>query len=378
MHRKVQSVSTADQKYFAIDFVSAEGYNPNIIPHPALSKTYIIVAQELEHSVNQSVWFDELVCNARFTNGALKCINPPKILPIGVTSGDKCVDELAFFGYNVGPHDARVFYGPQRPYALFGSNSQFTCFGQFVQDFRVLMDWGFEWDVPKQFKTAIEVQRPDKYGRIEKNFFLFWDANGQIYAHLDIAPARVFAKLNDDGSVGKDLGPSTGDEKCLAKFMPAVAETLESIHQATNSLSITLCNRADSSCIIDDSNTFVFTIFHHKSYYAFHSNYEPYVMLFQRSAPFSTHAIGQKPIWVNGRGLPGEGKRPAWVPDPKQWRQTEMFYITSMSWATAGQKYHGYLDDTLFLAFGIEDSKNGGIDIVAGDLFKDLGYCKDA
>jgi hypothetical protein len=54
---------------------------------------------------------------------------------------------------------------------------------------------------------------------------------------------------------------------------------------------------------------------------------------------------------------------------------TEMFYMTSMSWKRHDQKYHGYLDDVMFLAFGIEDTRAGAIDVLAGDLLQDLAYC---
>jgi hypothetical protein len=52
-----------------------------------------------------------------------------------------------------------------------------------------------------------------------------------------------------------------------------------------------------------------------------------------------------------------------------------MLYMTSISWKTHGQKYHGFIDDTLFLAFGREDSDAGGIDVTAGDLLAELGTC---
>jgi hypothetical protein len=52
-----------------------------------------------------------------------------------------------------------------------------------------------------------------------------------------------------------------------------------------------------------------------------------------------------------------------------------MLYMTSISWKSHGQKYHGYIDDTLFLAFGREDSAAGGIDVTARDLLAELGMC---
>jgi hypothetical protein len=381
-HCEVLSVSTADKRYFLIDFGEQGATNPSIIPHPFLNDTWIIVAQQQKSSViKNSVWFAELVCNAVFKDDGttLGCVGPPVILPIAATSGDKCVGDLAYFALNVGPHDARAFYGPRTPYAIYGSNSVYACFGQWMLDFRILVDWGFEVFAEKEFRKATELQRPAPYGLIEKNWFVFWDEHEQIYAHYDVAPRRVFAKLEYDGSVGQDLAPlaAAGDDKCMAKYMPKVALENESIHQATNSLSIILCKRSDSSCEANDSNKFILTIIQHKSFYYFHSVYEPYVILFQRTAPFEIYGISSKPIWIHGRGKSGEGEKPDFLTaeESRSWNQTEMFYITSLSWKTHGQKYDGYIDDVLFIAFGIEDSKAAGIDVVAGDLLVDLGLC---
>ncbi len=96
-------------------------------------------------------------------------------------------------------------------------------------------------------------------------------------------------------------------------------------------------------------------------------------------SPFDIYGISTKPLWIHGRRVAGEGKQSN-SSNPEEsgaWKQTEMIYITSMSWKSHGQKYHGYLDDVLFLAFGVEDADTAGIDIVAGDLFLDLGLCAD-
>lgn len=218
-----------------------------------------------------------------------------------------------------------------------------------------------------------ELQRPEPYSVVEKNYFIFWDKDENIYAHYDIFPKRVFSKLSDNGSTGPDLAPqvAAGDEKCINKYMLKVSPENESLHQATNSISITLCKRSDQACQADDSNTFILTVFQHKKFYSFHSVYDPYVMLFQHKAPFAIHGISTKPFWISGRGMPGKWKDHNGNPSD----QTQMMYITSLSWKKAGQKYHGYIDDVLFVLFGIEDSDTGGIDIIAGDLLADLGLC---
>ncbi|KAL2422068.1 hypothetical protein ABEF95_007723 [Exophiala dermatitidis] len=381
-HTEIFSVSTKDGKYFPIKFGDEEAINPSIIPHPTRNDTWIIVAQQGKSPEDQSsLWFTELVCDAQFKKGRLECLKPPKILPMAATlSGDKCTGDLSYFALNVGPHDARVFYGPDAPYAIYGSNSALTCFGQWIQDFRMLVDWkGETVFAGNPYRLGTELQRPPPYGLVEKNWFVFWDTLGDAYVHYDVAPTRVFAKLEYDGSVGQDLAPlaAFNDEQCMSKYMPKVAEQLESIHQATNSLSITLCERSDPGCEPNDANTYILTIFQHKSFYSYHSVYEPYVMLFKRTAPFEVHAISSKPIWIHGRGKAGEAERPegAEFQQLAEWNQTEMVYVTSISWKAHGQKYHGYRDDVLFLNFGIEDKRTGGIDIIAGDLLKDVNLC---
>lgn len=379
IHREVFSTSTPDGKYFLVDFKSEIGYNPNILPHETRNDSYYIVAQKLDYDTQELFSFTEMICIAQFVGHNLQCIEEPWTLPIAATTGDKCHGDLVMLGQNIGPHDARVLYGPEIPFVVYGSNSEYTCFGQFVQDFRELVVWtgGKETDNDTHtFSVGTELQRPAPFGKVEKNFFLFWDTAGTMYNHVDVSPRRVFAQVHSDGSSGEDLAPqAVGDAQCMAKYMPAVAEELESIHQATNSLSITLCNRSDTSCIENDPQTYIITIFHHKSYYAFHSNYEQYVMIFNQNPPFEIYGISKKPIWFHGRGRPGEGARPKWFSETEPWDHTEMVYATSMAWKEHGQKYHGHLDDILFIGFGVEDLKTAAIDIKAGDLLLDLGLC---
>lgn len=438
LHTEIFSVSTKDRRYFPIRMGSAKVLNPNIIPHPRLEAAWIVVAQKMGDrdeddrnepglEVEPSL---ELVCTAMFIDDALTCIEAdgrgfgePTTLPVQPTAGDgtKCTGDLEFFNLNVGPHDARVFYGPRDPYTIYGSNSNFNCFGQWIRDFRGLVpeawggsrsstgtvdedDWmaspapagdnnnndeGSTW--PRGSPTpndefaspgGTELQRPPPYGAVEKNWFLFWDSDNVHYVHYDITPRRAFARLNGDGSVGEDLGQHTSahDAACLARYLPDPTATSaqhgpgfhESLHQATNSLSVTLCRRGDPACVPDDTNTFIFAVVHHKVYRDFHSVYEPYVVVFRQRAPFEVFAVSKRPLWVSGRQtVRGGGFRTGRADT------TEMFYVTSIAWKTKGLKYHGYVDDVMFLAFGIEDERAAGIDVQAGSVLANLGLCDD-
>ncbi|KKY35288.1 hypothetical protein UCDDA912_g04708 [Diaporthe ampelina] len=404
LHTEIFSASTQDRQYFPIRMGSSKVLNPNIIPHPRLESTWIVVAQKRaghdddnddDDQQQQGLVVEpslELVCNAMFIDDALTCIGTdgrgfgePTTLPIQPTTGDvsKCTGDIAFFALNVGPHDARVFYGPRDPYTIYGSNSNFNCFGQWVRDFRGLVpDWGIDvGSAEGEFAApqGTELQRPPPLGEVEKNWFLFWDSDNVHYVHYDITPRqRAFARINSDGSAGEDLARHTAahDGACLARYLPDTAEVQplpgshESVHQATNSLSVTLCRRADPDCVADDTNTFIFAVVQHKAYRDFHSVYEPYVVVFRQRAPFEMFAVSSRPVWISGRGtVPGSGGRAD---------TTEMFYVTSIAWKTKGLKYHGYVDDVLFLAFGIEDERAAGIDVQAGSLLANLGLCDDA
>ncbi|KAL2846921.1 hypothetical protein BJY01DRAFT_234387 [Aspergillus pseudoustus] len=434
-HQILRSASSADGAYFHIDFGSRRAINPSIIPHPEDNTTWIVTAQLHESQEERGkdrprLWFAELVCTAAFVpidssssrKQTLRCVNPPLILPIAATPSDssKCTGDQAFFTLSIGPHDARVFYGPDAPYTVYGSTSQLTCFGQWMLDFRLLVDWGLDTVLHHQgsFRQPTELQRPllTPYRSVEKNWFVFWDAaaatgyeqgQGHSYVHYDIAPARSFAQLLEpaDGSVGPDLAPQAAqnDDACLRRLLPALPDNIslsgsgdaESIHQATNALSITLCARADPFCVPGDDNTFVLSIFQHKSFYNLHSTYEPYAMLFRARAPFEVYGVSRRPLWIHGRRTPPPRQSSQWQPgssspmyddhvnddgdEEEMMRavklESEMLYVTSISWKAHGQGYHGFVDDVLFIGFGIEDSATGGIDVRAGDLVDGLALC---
>ncbi|TAQ88834.1 hypothetical protein B7494_g2852 [Chlorociboria aeruginascens] len=378
-HNEIFSVSTQDGKYFSISFGREQTMNPNILPHPVKNDTWIVAAQHFKVHERNSAWSATLVCDAVFENDVLTCITSPMMLPIAATTTDKCSGDISYYALNIGPHDARVFYGPESPFAIWGAQSAHSCFGLWIQDFRMLMDWEGEFVLNNDFRFATDLQRPPPYGIVEKNWFVFWDREGEMYTHYDIYPKRTFAKLALDGSVGINLAAVTkdADEKCLQKFTPRLGPEMEDIHQASNSLAITLCKRSDPACKESDNNTFILTIFQLKIYHAYHGVYEPYVMLFEQKSPFGIHYVSQKPLWISGRRKKDEARPPNMSEeDAKHLNQTEMIYVTSISWKTPGLIYHGYLDDVMFLNFGIEDARAGAIDVLAGDLLRDMGVCE--
>jgi hypothetical protein len=391
VYREVTSVSTADGKYFGVDWGKGiQGYNPSFVAHPTNKDQWIVIAQmRLSDGDLKKHLSAQIACNASFVNGNLACAEPPATLPIQHTPPCKDNDKR-------GPHDARTFHGPNASYILYGSDSAYSCLGMWLQDVRMLLhDYSKLTSTIKLFKDPVDVQKPTAYGQIEKNYFLFWDDDDNVYVHFEIAGGRhatswrQFAALHSDGSVGPNLAPiaANTDDTCMSKYMPSMGVRnatgagpveYEAVHQASNSLSITLCKRSDPACSPTQHNTYIMTIFQHKAFYSWHAEYHPYVMLFQQRAPFAIHAISQKGIWINGRGTLSQQT------DAYEWRgqerempkaHSEMFFVTNISWKRHGQMYHGFIDDELFVGFGIEDTRSAGIDIVAGDLLRDMAYC---
>ncbi|TLS22754.1 uncharacterized protein PpBr36_06508 [Pyricularia pennisetigena] len=369
--------------------------NPNVLPHPTKRDTYVMVAQEHPPPPDSFGTFTELTCDAALNRrGELACVTFPVPLAIEPTrtKGNNACDDptkpgLELLQINRGPHDARVFFGPTGgdPLVSYGSNSGFTCFGQWIQDFCAVSRWGEQQQqqqlddgtsapADRLFARGTEMQRPagDGYSAVEKNFFVFWDRDGVAHAHHAMHPRRVLGRLGADGSVGRDLGRDTAaaDGACMARHLPNLdripwpvgpGDEDDSIHQSTNSLAVTLCRRADAGCRPGPDNTFVATVVQHKRYRSFRSSYEAYVVLFRQEAPFALHAVSRRPLWISGRRTTAE--------------RTEMFYITSLNWMRPGQGYHGYLDDVVLAGFGIEDERSAVLDVRAGDLFQDLGLC---
>lgn len=404
LHTEIFSVTTRDRKYFRIQFGSQEDsiINPNIVPHPRADNLWLTVAQR--RGKDQAEPSVELVCDAMFIDDTLRCIDEdgrgfgePSHLPVVPTIGDasKCTGDQAVYNSNIGPQEAKVSYGPKGPYILYGSNSKLTCFSQWIQDLRgLVIGWtGKNGAVSKDpssssssssvdlgtsstqetftftSRNGTELQKPSPYNPVETNWFLFWDIAGKPYIHYSLTPRRSFAQLDeahsDLGAVSKDMASKSAkqDQQCIKTYWwPLLDPNTETIYQATNSLAITLCRRADTTCTPDEKNTFLFAIFQHRTELEGHITYHPYAAVFRQRAPFELWAIGSRPIWISGRATFPNG-------------DTESLKATSMNWRGKGQRYHGYADDVLFLTFSIEGERSGGIDVQAGELLANLGLC---
>lgn len=418
-YRSIVSLSSTNGQYYLIDTRGVTSYNGNLVPHPSQPETWIAAATHIEESGASAV-----SCTVSVASGALLCRQPAEPLPLRQGIKGQCTGRKADILNNLsGPRDIRLIWGPQVPYVVYSSHSQWACMGVWMQDARFLLDAHkapLDSDDQQSLAQPREIQRPRGFpytrGRFDKNYFLFWDNKDRMYVHYDIWPRRSYARLFLDGTVGEDLAPvvAKSDHDCLIKRMPDIHRIKdpshkEMIHQASNSLALTLCNRNDKNCRPSPENTYIINVFHRqKIINGDHPIYQPHVALFQQESPFALFAITQKPLWIWGRGALTEDSGAVKYlsrPDKIPTNQTEMFYVTSIAWKNSNQTYHGFLDDPLWINFGKEgtsakgelsssalfksictsamltliffapDSFPGSIDVIAADITQDLGLC---
>ncbi|ORY78589.1 hypothetical protein BCR37DRAFT_108432 [Protomyces lactucae-debilis] len=368
----LKSLSGLHGQYMPVDFAGT--FNPSIVPHPSKDKRFIITSRYISNATFMGL----KTCEAKFEFHALVC-EPESIRDVVVeqTSSKHCTDKAtSSLAELQGQSDPRVFYGPKGLYITYGLHSKYACFGQAIQDFNTVFTLDHGVADPQTFTKQTEIQRPDAYHKMEKNFFLFFpqiQANSKqplvTYVQHDLQPKRVFSDLKTDGSVGGNIGLLSKDEPCLRALLPSLDSSQdESIHQSTNTLALTLCNRG--TCTPDNDNTLLITIFHKKNFKYFHAEYEPYLMAFSPNAPFGIVGISSKPFWIEGRGV---AKRPAGYKGP--YGRTEMLYVVSMSWRSPKQTYQGFLDDPVLLSLGIQDESCAATDVYGRDLLGCLATC---
>lgn len=378
-HTEIFSASSKDKTYLKIDFSGSGASDPSLIPHPILKDTWIIVAKGTDTREEGEEAPYEYACNAMLNEQGILHCTTPAILPIAPPwSPSECPNSNGRLKIT-GARHSRIFYGPNAPYLSYQVQAEYTCPGhntsthssQYIQDLRSLIYLGTKPFATEAFTQTSRLGIPATAGNMDgKDWFLFWDINNQTYAHYSISPKRVYGKVERNSSVVKDMSTQlpASDANCLREYMPPTGRSASAL-QATNSLSITTCKRADEDCEVSASNTFIMAIFQHRIERGDTTSSEPYIILFDRTAPFATHGIGKRPLWIAGRGGKTE---PNEVMDASK---AQKLNIMSMSWKHSTQKYHGYADDVIHMAFGIEGKMTGVIDVVAGDLLEDLRLC---
>jgi hypothetical protein len=279
----------------------------------------------------------------------------------------------------------------------------------------------------KSYATLTELTRnpPETRSAIEKNWFTFHPATGETFLHYDIsepnptrpARGRTFAKLLGAGLSTTNL-TDPREKPCIPDLPNAEDDGSLGTprwHQATNSLRLVLCNRADKNCRPNRNNTVFFAIIHRKisNHLGLPLRYERYVQVWAGTAPYGMIGISQHPILLANETTALWPKWQNWEDDPENAKivaanklkygpgsnLTELTgtkgpdayggkgywawftYTVSIAWAYGRQgtemdgMNEGYLDDEVFLSIGIDDSGQGFGRVKAGDLVACMRAC---
>lgn len=228
---------------------------------------------------------------------------------------------------------------------------------------------------------------------MEKNWLLFFTDN-EAYIHYEITQtSRSFAKLLGGGLTTTNLTDPL-EPACLANIQlnhsGHTQKDSGTWHQATNSLRLVLCARADPHCSPNADNTVFFAIVQRKqlNYWYLPMRYERYIIVWSAHPPFHMLAVSQHPILMANETASGWSAKENWADDNHSGQETEkkdmwayFTYTVSMAyaWGRAGDeiiwKNTGFLDDDVLLGIGIDDRDQGFARLPARDLLQCLKAC---
>ncbi|KAK9239750.1 hypothetical protein V1525DRAFT_16897 [Lipomyces kononenkoae] len=269
-------------------------YNPNILPFPKSYKhPYIGFARQ---SPQKGLYHHEIVwCEMDWADTpaigrkTLACVGKETKVDLAEwgTPAGLC-KKVSYLALKQGLADPRILFSPWgEPLMIVGTNGQSNCMNQFVIDLRVVVP-GLNWKmklqgVPIRFKQLTELPRP-QYNEIEKNWFLMWDEINVGYVQHEIEDRSVSLLF---GARSKQVNiASPGIPECISSLKKKLdgVEHLNEIHQATNSLRVTLC---DFPCIPTIHNTVIIELMHMKYKNHFEIFYRRYAIIMNATAPFN-------------------------------------------------------------------------------------------
>lgn len=243
------------------------------------------------------------------------------------------------------------------------------------------------------YPTLTELTRNPATDRsaMEKNWMLFSNADDS-YVQYEISPrrGRTFAKLLGGGLTTTNLTDPL-EQACLTDAAAAAAAASDekaTWHQATNSLRLVLCERADARCKPGPENTVFFAVVHRKYANALRlpMRYERYLIVWAASAPFGMLGVSRHPVLVANETASGWSARENWDDDAAALRDARpnwayFTYTTSIAYAwgrdgdEALSKNTGFLDDDVILNVGVDDAGQVFARVPVRELLQCLRAC---
>ncbi|KAI4158104.1 MAG: hypothetical protein LQ342_007738 [Letrouitia transgressa] len=357
--------------------------------------------------------------------GGMRCVETPTALKAPPTPAENCEGKFATYADIPGFHDPRIFWsGKGEPLMMVNTQSRYACFGLWIIDLRSLYAplQKLLTSSPnhpslgplKSYQTLTELTRnpPNSRALIEKNWMLFFPSSGDSYVHYDLSNpkggdhGRTFAKIVGNGFTTPNLTDPL-ELSCLQdtdSVETDEAKTGGTWHQASNSLSLVLCERKDSDCHPSAENTVFFAVIHRKfpNYLGLPLRYERHFMVWSAVPPFSMLGISQYPVLLANETASGWTASENWDDDPNnaaavyenrmRKNATEPYggkdfwayftYTVSIAYAwgradkdEAEDKNIGFLDDEVILGIGVDDKGQGFAKVRAGDVVQCLRVC---
>lgn len=311
-------------------------------------------------------------------SGGMRCASPPILLSVPPTPAEMCEGKFGTYVDIPGFHDPRIFWsGKGEPlmmvntqyvdgrilnhcvpilcansYSVVYVRSRYACFGLWIIDLRSLYSplQNLLSSSPtrpslgplRSYPTLTELTRnpPSTRVSIEKNWLLFFSANGESYVQYELPSqstktqhpeprGRTFAKLLGNGLTTTNL-TDPWEQPCVQDLdapKPANASTGSSgksrkgtWHQATNSLRLILCNRADPTCHPTPAKTVFFAVIHRKfpNEFELPLRYERFFIVWSASPPFHMLGISAHPLLLFNETATGWSAAENWATEQQQ------------------------------------------------------------
>ncbi|KAF5017325.1 hypothetical protein F66182_10754 [Fusarium sp. NRRL 66182] len=300
----------------------------------------------------------------------------------------------------IGPEDMKLFWTRTgEPLLIFTHqvDDENLCQGQFLIDVRAAMPeleqaLGREYSSllpPIRFGSPTGLRRRAPSGQEshpryqrEKNWapaqspfgsndeLLLMVEPGQLFRWTSVdEPVESVASAKDQQSAVQEPyppGAAAGDTWHSQRRMTCMHDVMlddRHVHQSTPMLSLTLCNRG--TCEPSEQNTVMLGLVQrrHDLPAAPFTWYDRRIAVYEAAPPYRMVSVSKKLTYhgeVDGKYV---------------WTGTMNYYTNQTEFPPSN---HGFLDDEIWLGFGIKDSAAGWLDIYARDLVADHYLCDSA
>lgn len=187
--------------------------------------------------------------------------------------------------------------------------------------------------------------------------FQFTDKDGVVDSVIDEEDQRSAV----DGPY--PLHSDEGEEPWRSKHQTCLHDVMLSdahVHQSTPMLSVTLCDRG--ACKPSPNNTVLIGMVQRR--YDFPTWYDRRIATYSSVAPYKMLSVSKKLTYH------GETESGTYA-----WTGSMVYYTHHRHFPPPN---HGFLDDEIWLSFGIKDADGGWIDVQARDLIEDQYFCDAA